>query len=449
MKKRIAVVGAGWAGLSCAVHLVDAGHDVQIFEAAPMLGGRARYADWQQQDGILRIDNGQHILLGAYDETLRLLKHVGVNLPQLAQRAPLTLYTPLGLQLRLPTLPAPLHLAVGLLTASGLSWADKRAAIRMMRYLKLQQWKLLKDCSMAQLLQIHRQPERLAARLWRPLCLAALNTPPEIASAQVFVNVLRDSLGGHRAASDLILPTVDLTTLFPQAAADHIAQRGGKISLHTRITHMGITKGGYLLQTMRDSWFAEAVVLAVPPNRLAELIGGLAADIPALTPLLQQAMRFKYQSITTCYLQYAHNVNLPAPMCCLHENHAQQYYGQWVFDREALCQQAGMLAVVISADGPHLELENEVLAEKLDRQLRQHFPALPALLESKVITEKRATHSCVADMQKPESATGLPGLYLAGDWLDTEYPATLEAAARSGRQACQSLLNQSVQRSPQ
>ncbi len=431
MKRKVAIVGGGWAGLASAIHLIDAGHEVQLFEAAPMLGGRARHADWQRDDGTLRVDNGQHILLGAYRETLRLMAHVGVDVSHALRRLPLTLHTQDGLHLRLPSLPAPLHLAVGLLTARGLDWPGKKAAMRLIRALQREQWQLLADISVTQLLALHAQPGALNHALWHPLCIAALNTPPDQASAQVFVNVLRDSLGGARAHSDLLLPAADLTALFPQAASSYITQRGGEIFLHTRITEIGITKGGYLLHTPQQRWFAEAVVLAVPPWRLVELLAGLTSEIAALTALLQQLTQFKYQSITTCYLQYASEVELPVPMCGLREDPARQHYGQWVFDRAALCGQSGLLAVVISADGPHLDLDHARLAQALDQQLRQQFPALTALVASKVICEKRATHACTPGLQKPEAQAGLPGLYLAGDWLDTDYPGTLEAALRS------------------
>ena len=402
-----------------------------MFEAAPMLGGRARHADWQRDGDTLRVDNGQHILLGAYTETLRLMAHVGIDVSRALRRLPLTLHTPQGLRLRLPSLPAPLHLALGLLTARGLDWSSKKAALRLIRALQSQRWQLLADVSVTQLLTLHAQPGALNHALWHPLCIAALNTPPDQASAQVFVNVLRDSLGGAGAHSDLLLPATDLTALFPQAATGYIAQRGGEIYLHTRITEIGITTGGYLLHTLQQRWFAEAVVLAVPPWRLVELLAGLTAEIAALTPLMQQLTQFKYQSITTCYLQYASKVELPVPMCGLREDPTRQHYGQWVFDRAALCGQPGLLAVVISADGPHLDLDHEHLAHALDRQLRQQFSTLPALVASKVICEKRATHACAPGLQKPETQTGLPGLYLAGDWLDMEYPGTLEAALRS------------------
>lgn len=435
-RKKIAVVGGGWAGLACAVRLADAGHQVQVFEAAPILGGRARYADWQQNQSTVRVDNGQHIFLGAYHETLKLLEHVGVDLSQALRRLPLTLHIPAAnqakLHLHLPKLPAPLHLAYGLLTASGLIWADKKAAIRLMRALRSKQWQLLGDCSVTELLDLYQQPAHLNQVLWHPLCFASLNTPPAIASAQVFVNVLRDSLGGPRTASDLLLPTIDLTALFPQTAAAYIEKRGGKIFSRTHLTSIGITHGGYLLQTMQNSWSADAVVLAIPPHRLVELIADLAAEIPALVPLVHQATQFKYQSITTAYLQYASACKLPFAMCGLNEDHAQQHYGQWVFDRAALTGQTGLLAVIISADGDHLKLENKELTLKLDAQLRQHFPDLPKLLSNKIITEKRATHACSVGLRKPEMQTGLPGLYLAGDYLDNDYPGTLEAAVRSG-----------------
>ncbi|TAK92111.1 MAG: FAD-binding protein [Burkholderiaceae bacterium] len=432
MKKKVAIVGGGWAGLTCAVELIDAGHDVQLFEAAPSLGGRARQVDWTRDGTTVHIDNGQHILLGAYRDTLEVMTRVGVDVTHALRRLPLTLHTPQGLHLRLPPLPAPLHLAWGLLTARGLSWSEKKAALRMVRALREWNWQLLADTTVTQLLRLHEQPGALNHALWHPLCIAALNTPPDEASAQVFVNVLHDSLGGARHDSDLLLPATDLSSLFPQAAASYLMQGGGEIFLATRITDIGITKGGYLLQSAQQRWFAEAVVLALPPWRLLETLAGLATEIAALAPLLQQLTQFGQQSITTCYLQYADHIELPLPICGLHENAERHHYGQWVFDRDTLCGQTGLLAVVISTDGPHLELDNLALADLLDKQLREYFSPLPKLLSSKVICEKRATHACTPGLQKPDLQTGLPGLYLAGDWLDADYPGTLEAAVRSG-----------------
>ncbi|TRZ65645.1 MAG: FAD-dependent oxidoreductase, partial [Rhodocyclaceae bacterium] len=201
---KVAIIGAGYAGMAAATELATHGISVTVFESSRVLGGRARAIETTGTT----VDNGQHILIGAYRESLRLMRQVGADPQRLLLRLPLTLAYPGQLRVATPRLPAPLHLALGLLGARGLSWSDKLAAIRFMRALKHQDFRLpdqRQDCSVSALLDTHRQPDRLRTYLWEPLCVAALNTPADAASAQVFLNVLRDSLAAERSASDLLL----------------------------------------------------------------------------------------------------------------------------------------------------------------------------------------------------------------------------------------------------
>ena len=179
------------------------------------------------------VDNGQHILIGAYRDTLALMRKVGVDEDKALLRLPLTLRYP-DFQLHAPRLPAPLHLAFALLTAQGLTWSEKLAAIRFMQWLKKRHFTLDSDCTVNALLDAHAQPEVLRRYLWEPLCISALNTPATNASAQVFANVLRDSLAADRAASDLLIPRVDLSAMLAEPAAHYMSKaRGGKIKLST------------------------------------------------------------------------------------------------------------------------------------------------------------------------------------------------------------------------
>ncbi|MQM30425.1 MAG: phytoene dehydrogenase, partial [Candidatus Accumulibacter phosphatis] len=177
--------------------------------------------------------------IGAYRETLGLMKKVGADPERLLKRLPLELTFPAGrnshFRMRLPRLPAPWHLVVGLLGVRGVSVAEKIGAVRFMRFLKEAGYRLDADCTVSTLLDGHRQHGALRRYLWEALCLAALNTAPEQASAQIFVNTLRDTLGGGRAATDLLLPATDLEQVFPAAAARFIVAHGGKIRLATRI----------------------------------------------------------------------------------------------------------------------------------------------------------------------------------------------------------------------
>jgi len=224
----VAVIGGGWAGCAAAVELASAGYKVTLLEAARTLGGRARRIETDRR----QLDNGQHIMLGAYSSTLSLLRRIGVDASTALLTLPLQMRYPRdsgGMDFIAPRLPAPLHLALALLRAQGLSRADKLSLARFSSTARWAGWQLNHDCSVSQLLERWDQSENLIRLMWRPLCLAALNTPPERASAQIFLNVLRDSLGAARSASDMLLPRHDLSRLLPEAAAAYVAERGGSV----------------------------------------------------------------------------------------------------------------------------------------------------------------------------------------------------------------------------
>ena len=411
---RIAIIGAGYAGMAAAVELAAAGIPADVFEASRVLGGRARAV----AVGGATVDNGQHLLIGAYRETLRLMNLVHPDgAERLLLRLPLTLITPGQLSLKAPPLPAPLHLAAALLFARGLRLADKLAAIRFMRNLKKRRYSLAADCSVAALLDAHRQPQRLREFLWEPLCIAALNTPVDAASAQVFANVLRDSLGGARAASDLLLPRVDLGALFPDAALRFVLGRGGRVLRNTAIRRIEQNADGYTLHATagRFGQYAQLIV-AVAPQHLPALI----APLPGVDDLRQRVGSLAWEPIVTCYLAYPANTRLAAPMI----GHSAGLT-QWLFDRGQLGGPAGLLAAVISAHGRHLELSNEQLTARIHAEISAIVPGLTSPSWSKVITEKRATFACTPNLARPQTVTPLPGLLLAGDYVASDYPATL------------------------
>lgn len=408
----IAIVGGGWAGLAAALELGDNGIPVTLLESAKQLGGRARRVDWNG----LAIDNGQHLMVGAYRETLRLMARIG-TLGTLERRG-LDLRVP-GFRLHLPDMPAPLHLAAGLMKAPGLDWSAKWAATRFMRSLQAKRFKLDDDQSAAALLLSQRQPADLIAKLWEPLCVAALNTPLDQASAQVFCHVLRDSLAGPRDASDLVFNCADIGSAFPEAAAAYIAERAGDIRLGAKVEAIEATPGGFRLRGPAIE--AERVIVAVHPARLGDLLG----DLPDLAATVAGIAGYAWQPIMTLWLRFASAVPLPFPMLGLGPGQAP-----WVFDRNAASP--GLLSVVFSAEGPHLEQAPESLRDDCLALISSQFGALPELLDWKIITEKRATFACVPGMFRPENRSALPGLYLAGDFTEADYPATLEGAVRSG-----------------
>lgn len=411
----VAVVGGGWAGLACAVALAEAQIPVTLFESARQLGGRARAVVWN----ALTVDNGQHLMVGAYRETLALLERLGTL--NHIERRPLDLRIP-GFRLALPLWPPPLHLAGGLLGARGLTWGEKFAALLFMQGLKRKGFRLERDMAAAEFLR--KQPAALVDRLWGPLCVAALNTPLEQASAQVFCNVLRDSLMGAREDSDLVLNRSDLGHLVPAAAVAFLRRAGADIRLSTRVEGLRPKGGGLHLDGPEERF--DTVVLATHPSQVA----GLTENLPELAGIRDDLSRLTWQPILTLWLRFASPPVFPFTMLGLGPGQSP-----WAFERNDLAP--GVVGIVESAEGPHLGLAPEDLLASYLKQLEDVLGPLPRLLAWKVITEKRATFGCVPGMARPDNATPLSGLYLAGDYTagpdtTTHYPATLEGAVRSG-----------------
>jgi len=421
----VAIIGAGYAGLACAVELARAGVHVTVFERSHTMGGRARVV---HKDHHWRVDNGQHILIGAYSELTRLLRLTGVSPKQLTH-LPLTLHVPGRLHLKAASLPAPFHLAVGLLRSKGLSWADRLAMLRLMRWLKRHGFRL-PDAAMTvdALLAETRQTATLCQLIWEPLCVAALNTPIAEASAQVFANVLRDSLAAGAAASELLLPRTDLSELFPVPAARYIGVRRGKLRTGNAIEAIERVPGGYRLEGDPGSQPWPHVVVATAPYHA----GTLLASAGGCERLVAQIDALEHEPIVSVYLALGRGQKLPEPMIGLVSG-STAGPAQWVFDRGQLGGPEGLLSCVISAHGPHEALARDELVLAVHAQLeRQLGRRLPAPEWSQVIVEKRATFACRPGIFRPGIRTPLPGLWLAGDYLDSDYPATLESAVRSG-----------------
>jgi len=422
---RVAVVGAGWAGMAAAVYLADREIPVAVFEASRNLGGRARRVTIDGAD----LDNGQHILIGAYRETLALMRKVGADPEKLFLRLPLELRFADGFHLRAPRLPYPLNLLAGLLGARGLSFAQGLAAIRFMAQLQKTAFRVEPDCSVAVLLETSSQSGALRRYLWEPLCISALNTPPANASAQVFANVLRDGLTGARENSDLLLPCADLSRLFPEPAAAFVTARGGSIEMGVAVRSITRDETAFRLNDRPQPY--SHVIIACAPQHAATLLNGF--------PELEHARRtidaLHYEPIFTCYLQYPDTVHLPSPMLGL-----TGPIGQWVFDRGQLSGPQGLLAVVMSASGRHEDLPQQDLANRIHTELKAALPKLQEPLWSRIIGEKRATFSCRPALERPTSTTPVRGLYLAGDYTASDYPGTLEAAVRSGIAAAKSIV---------
>jgi squalene-associated FAD-dependent desaturase len=407
----VAVIGAGYAGMAAAVTLAEAGARVAVFESGGVPGGRARRIRISHDGQGNELDNGQHILIGAYRELLSLMRRVGVPSGALL-RLPLELRYADGFAFRALHLPGPLGMLGGLLVAR-LPMVERLNAVKFMSRMKKKSFRLERDVPVDALLREHRQDGRIGHYLWRPLCVSALNTPSDRASANAFLAALRDTVGGAGGASDLLLPRVDLSKLFPEPAVDFIRKSGNQVHLRHPVTELGELRSQF-----------KSVVVAVGPHQLKNLLPQLAPE-------------YSYQPINTCYLQYSSTTQLPLPMLGLSSGLVQ-----WVFDRGRLTGEKGLLAAVISAQGDHQQMTQDELAETCHRELDASglVKGKPAWM--RVIAEKRATVTCAPGVARPGVDTGIPGVYLAGDYTDPEYPPTLEAAVRSGLRAAARVLGE-------
>ena len=406
---RVAVIGGGWAGIAAAVELTASGAHVTLIEAGRVLGGRARSVNI---DGRT-LDNGQHILLGAYRETLALMRRVGADPDALFERQPLQVLDNTGFRLALPKLPAPLNVAWGLLTAAAVHWPEKAKTAWWMQQVKWRKFQLEADCTVAEWLDRVGQKGQIRGQLrrhlWEPLCLAALNTPAERASAQIFANVLRDSLGSpRREDTDLLLPRVPFGQLLPEPAAAWLTANGADLRYGQRVRSIAPDEARIAI----DGEGFDAAILAVAPHHLAALWP--EAPVPDA-----------YEPIATVYLQFSAKTKLPFPLVNLLGG-----IGQWVVDRGD-----GLLACVLSGHGDWEALDDEALGAALTEELRAAGLFDGRSDWHKVIREKRATFTCRPNLPRAASHTVHPRLYLAGDHTWADYPATLEGAVRSGLRA--------------
>jgi squalene-associated FAD-dependent desaturase len=418
-KLNVGIIGGGYAGLAAAVTLAQRGIPVTVFESAKQLGGRARGVSYNNT----QLDNGQHLLLGCYRETLRLIELVGGNVAKDFVRLPLQLELHGQFSFKAPHLPAPLHLFFALLGARGLSLTQRLSAARFMLAMRLKNFRLPQDIAVAQLLATYRQDENLILKLWEPLCIAALNTPIHKASGQVLLNVLCDSLSRFRADGDMLLPRIDFTALFPQRAANYVEQHGGQVLTARGVERIAVYDEYIELTTAPQTGKYSHVICAAPPTVAANLlrpVATLAETVAAIDGL-------EHQPIYTVYLQYPDNVKLPYPMLGLH-----QRVSQWLFDKGQIAGQHGLIAAVISAEGVHQNLSQNELAQQVIAELGAEFGILITPQWVKVIAEKRATFCCSPGLKRPQQQTSISRLFLAGDYTAGDYPATLEGAIISG-----------------
>ena len=437
----VAVIGAGWAGCAAAVQAVRLGHQVTLFEASRTPGGRARRVDIKHNGQALALDNGQHILIGAYSETLKLMADLGVDADTAMLRVPLSMQFPNGSGLQLADWPAPLDALLGIASAKGWSWRDKASLLTTATAWQLRKFQCPPAQSVAELCR--KLTPQVMATLIEPLCVSALNTPADRASGQVFLRVLRDALFSTTGGSNLLLPRVDLSALLPDAAIAWLTANGATVKMGSRVNQLallgarwqvGLAVGGAAdqiddrLEVGSEAAHFDQVILACPANAAINLLQTTGLPCAAW---LNCADQLTYEAITTVYALSSAGP-LAQPMLALASN--SQFPAQFVFDRGQLGGPTGLLAFVISASNADAQTLASLVTAQAAAQLGLHDLAV-----LQTIVEKRATFACTPNLQRPPQHIAA-GLVAAGDYVDGPYPATLEGAVRSGMQAA-SLLN--------
>ena len=419
--RRIAVIGGGWAGLAAAVRATELGHRVTLFEMARHLGGRARSVEHAGQV----LDNGQHILVGAYRDTLALMRKVGVDPRAVLHRQPLALVYPDGEGLRLRPGPAALAFARGVLGWRPLPWRERLGLLVLALRWRLGGFRCPPTLTVAELAR--DCPARAYRDLIEPLCVAALNTPADQASAQVLLTVLRDALFGEAGAADLLLPRASLDELLPNAAGKWLAARGARVTTGQRVMRLEPSDASVLV----DGDAFDQAIVATSAAEAARLLALIAPDWS------RDAAAFRYQPIVTAWLK-APDARWPQPMMALRADGRRP--AQFGFDLGMLGGTPGMFALVISGAANWVQAGSDATREALLAQWAQDFPPQthgPAYwLASRI--EKRATFACTPDLRRSPSGVHRR-IRVAGDHVEGPYPATLEGAVRSGLAAAEAL----------
>ena len=445
----VAVIGGGVAGLAAASALAEAGKRVVVLEARGELGGRAT-AFRDRETGEL-VDNGQHVLFGCYHETFRFLRRIGAERNLRVQPSLQVPYLDLDGRrsvLRCPPWPPPLHLLGGVLGWDALPLSEKLGVLRIAPGLRGTAARV-KDsgATVADFLSWRGQRGRIRAWLWEPLAIAALNEAPDEAAAAPFVHVLSRMFGRRRTDASIALPTVPLHEMYALPARRYVEQRGGEVRVNAlaRVRIAGGRVEGVEVRGERVP--AAAAIAAVPWFALETLLSG---DVAPMREITARASRMRSKPIVTVNLWYDRVVMPLEPLDPLDPLDNDEFVAlpgrqmQWVFDkRRVFGEAASHLSLVASGADALAPQATDALIALAAREVAEAIPGARGaqLLRGTVVRDKRATFSVApGEPPRPGVVTPVAGLYLAGDWIDTGLPATIESAAVAGHWAAQSAI---------
>jgi hydroxysqualene dehydroxylase len=461
----VAVIGAGWAGLTAALSLQAQGHHVTLYERSPAklgAGGRASTAYAAGDKTPFALDNGQHVLLAAYTETLEVLRQLEVDIDAAFLRLPAAWYVPTLLSIQLPVWGDALQphgvWARGALKRLPLLWAMltakpfhiKTSFSCLLAALRLLFYRVKPQETVQQWLTRLQFPAPFDEALWQPLCYATLNTPPDTASAAVFKRVIQDGLLSGSYCAAMLVPRLDLGAVFPAKALAKLAAGGAVLRLGCGVDRVQInTDSATFTDTVKvfsgsEAAQFDAVICATTPKDACRILPTSCISV-ALKNLAQQAC----EPITTIHIKLNLVINgvnlsppylsaavliLPEPEAACPIKHAV------IIDRSYVdAAQQGWFTLVLSSSHAALACSQKDLIGAAVLRLQTLCPKLRGanLVEGVVIHAKQATFSCTATLERPTPHTAHRAIVLAGDYVVSDadapiYPATLESAVRSG-----------------
>lgn len=434
-----AVIGGGFAGVAAAARLAEAGLRVVLLDKKGFLGGRV-YSIRERKSGDV-IDNGQHLLMGCYHETLSLLRLLGTEeTVRFQERLAIPYRGPNGFydELNCPRLPAPLHLLAGMFRMSSLTWRDKWAAMRYGMALKV--WGGPRDGeTVAAFARRVGQTEAIQERMWNPIAISALNESVDRADARLFATVMRQGFMASFRDSLMVFPIAPLSELLGAAAIRFIEERGGRVRLRETAQRID-TEGDRVTAVLTASGErieCGACVSALPAQALRSTLEASGLNERVDAPDLGAS------AILSVYLWFEDEI-AEEPLCCL-----QNSAFEWIFHRHRFMRigehKKPCLCLVASAADRFAHRTREELVELALRDARNVYPHAERMepLCASVFWEPRATFSTTPEnaRRRPNARTNLANLYLAGDWTDTGLPATIEGATLSGNMAAQCILD--------
>jgi hydroxysqualene dehydroxylase len=426
MQKKVIVIGGGFAGLTAAACLVKNKFKVTLLESSPKLGGRAY--SFLNKDTNTQVDNGQHILMGCYHETLKFLKLIGatdnfsfqkqleVNFVKEESRI---------FPLKSARLFYPLNLILGLLRYKALEPKDRLSLLKVFLKLPFYSTNKFSEINIKEWLEFENQSMTIQNALWKILAVGALNTNLEKASAKIFIDILKQIFLNGGSASTIVLPKYGLSKSYCKNAEEIIKNNGGNIYLSESVENIFIKESRVLSVNTSKQDYSDFgfVICAVPSFALNRLFTDEnKINIP----------EFSYSSILNFQIWLKKNV-IPEGFFGLINSPLH-----WVFNKGT------HLNIVISDANELVNKSDEELIELVKVEMQKFFLLDPGLISDyKIIKEKRATFIPSNDVinKRPKQKTGNENLILAGDWVDTGLPSTIESAVKSGRVAAELLTN--------